>query len=191
MSCESLVERRAFVAGCVGAAGLLLLPMADAVVGPRRLSATSVIIDPTIEAAAAFGALLGRRGAQCHVLTGDPYRFIRGVLNAGETPAAVAGMGTYALFLIATGVLREARYTLVSHGLHQSVRARHCCYGEWSGCESALQRSATDWLATLVEVMAGPTTDATTAQGFADLEAADTGAVLSWVMRSPPARRFT
>jgi hypothetical protein len=197
MSSESGLARRRFVAGCVGAAALWCLPDAQAAAatpaaaGPPRPSAVGVIIDPRIDAAAAFGAALADRGAQCHALAGDPYRFIRGWLGAGESPVIVAGMGTYADFILMTGMLREARYALVSHGLHGPSARAHRCVGEWTGCEPALRRSADRWPATLAEVVAGQMTGVPPTDRAQAPEDAGTSVVVSWVMRSRPLRRFT
>lgn len=118
MSAAALVERRAFVAGCLGATALWLLPATDTDIESQRLTRVSVIVDPEIEAAAAFGAALAERGARYHALCGDRYRSVRSLLNAAETPIVIAGMNTYADFIVATGVLREARYAMVSYRAH-------------------------------------------------------------------------
>jgi hypothetical protein len=192
MSADALLDRRGFVAGCLGAAGLLLLPTADAAIEPGRLIGMSVFVDPEIEAAVAFGAALSHRGAQCHSLCGDRYRLVRSLLSAAESPATVAGMGTYADFIVATDVLREARYAALSYGLHSlSSRTDHRCFGQWSACESALHRSNAAWPATLADVIAGRATNGSPVERSTAFRDMDGGTVLSWVMRSRGIRRIT
>ena len=214
MSSAAFIDRRGFVAGCAGVAGLCLLPAgyaAPSAVDSLQLTNVSVIIDPQFEAAATFGAALSQRGAQRLMLRSDAYRFIRTVLATNNLATTIVGMGTYADLIVATGALREARYAMVAHGQHALSHAHHFCFGEWADHEHTLQRSAAAWPEALADIIGGgatknllavapraerpraerPQAGGPRAGGPRASHTQNTGSVFSWVMQSTSLRRLT
>jgi hypothetical protein len=112
-------RRRFVVTSSLAVAAFGIRPALSAVTTAPPLR---VVFDPAIAESVRFASAARRRGSDCHALTGDPYRFVLGLLAVAEPSSHLAGVTSYADFLLLTGTLQEARYRLIGHDLQGVAR---------------------------------------------------------------------
>jgi hypothetical protein len=147
MSRPPHVRRRTFLAGSAGALGFALLRPVNAFAAPASTASTAtlIIVDPALDHSVDFGLAARNLGAASHPLSADRYRFVQTLLaDATESPA-IAGVSSFADFVMLTGALQDAGYRLSGHGIHRLATGEHEGHGEFIASTVALSRSRGAW----------------------------------------------
>lgn len=114
------MQRRQFMAAAGGLIAVGAGALHPALAAPAD-APDIVLYDGRFEDARRFAEALRRRGAAAFDIQGDLARLWYGPLKPafgdGRRPR-IAGLATWADFVVARGLAREARLTLVRHDLH-------------------------------------------------------------------------
>jgi len=155
------VGRRGFIGLAAGAP----LAMGALPAWGQRADAGALLIlfDPTMAASARLADQVRKHGAAVLALSGDRIRFMRDVV--ASRPRVIAGMTSYADFLLLSGTAAESGFRLDSHAQHRNITcATHRCFGRWRRADGMLDASADAWPEAMAALMTGappsPRTDA-------------------------------
>jgi hypothetical protein len=174
------LRRRTFLAGSAGAVGLALLrPVRGFAAAPT----TRIIFDPALEHAVHFGLAARDLGAVSRPLTADRYRFVQALL-ADAAPPALAGVSSFADFVMLTGALQDAGYRLSGHGIHRLATGVHEAHGEFSACALALHRAQGAWPDVLARWILDDRTDVNFPPPRHAACPAEGASVMSWSMKT-------
>jgi hypothetical protein len=173
-----LSRRRFVVTSSLALATLALRPASSAPMGGSP--APRVVFDPNVDAAVRFASVARQHGSDCHPMTGDRYRFARGLLAMADRRDMIAGLCTYADFLVLTGTIQELHYRLVGHGTHG---VQHHCHGELTGCEGDLARQPASWPEVLATYIATGSASRGAGSGWTRIGQTNDVTAVTWLMK--------
>jgi hypothetical protein len=139
------LDRRRFVA--LAAATPLVATHAQASSVARPI----LLFDPALAAAVQIGDAARARGADVRAIAGDRVRYAAALLAA--RPARLAGITSYADFLLLSGAAEET-------GLRLTGSTRHCdgvhrCSGAFAPARAMLYAAGDAWPAALADLLLG------------------------------------
>ena len=181
MNAPPRISRRGFVVtSSLGMAALALRPHWPAM---TTQSASRVVFDPAIEVSIRFASAARWQGTAMHALVGDPYRFILGLLANCGVSGCIAGISSFADFVLLTGTLQDARYRLTGHGRHGGVQGHaHLCFGEFTSCNHELRDHGDAWPEALADYIFGASPATSGRAATPGKIGARAGATVSWLM---------
>jgi hypothetical protein len=160
-----LSRRRFVVTSSLALATLALRPASSAPMGGSP--APRVVFDPNVDAAVRFASVARQHGSDCHPMTGDRYRFARGLLAMADRRDMIAGLCTYADFLVLTGTIQELHY----------------CHGELTGCEGDLARQPASWPEVLATYIATGSASRGAGSGWTRIGQTNDVTAVTWLMK--------
>jgi hypothetical protein len=122
MSDDTLHSRRDFIAGTLAVGGALLLSKYESATamspaGPEPAQPRLVLFDPESTSACRVASDGASHGCATLPVVGDRVRFARDVFGASAAPAVVAGVTTYADYILLSGCAAEHGYRVLSERL--------------------------------------------------------------------------